>query len=134
MGSFRKCSMFRQSIPLNKLLVYIDAKLASVTPESQTKFDNYVNSDQTFMGEANLIDHESRGLSPNKSPGYDSISSNVVKEISDMFFTPLEYIFRVFFATENISRKLKNCESVPDLQESRRLFTEKSQTNISSSV
>ena len=86
------------------------------------------------MGEANFIDHESRGLSPNKSPGYDSISSNVVKEIPDMFFTPLEYIFRVFFATENISRKLKNCESVPDLQESRRLFTEKSQTNISSSV
>ena len=46
-----------------------------------------------FMGEANLIDHESRGLRPNKNPGYDSISSNVVKWFSNMFFTPLEYIF-----------------------------------------
>ena len=42
----------------NKFFVDIGPKLASMTPESQTKFDQYVNSYQTFMGEANLTDDE----------------------------------------------------------------------------
>ena len=66
-------------------------------PESQRKFDQYLNSNQTLMGEANLTDDEIkealRSLKPDKSPGYDNISSSVVNEISDMFFTPLKYIF-----------------------------------------
>ena len=36
-----------------------------------------------------------RSLKPNKSPGYDNISSNVVNETSDIFFTPLKYIFNL---------------------------------------
>ena len=52
-------------------------------PESQAKFDQYLNPQQTFMSEANLIDNEIkevlRTLKPNKSPEYGNISSNVVK-------------------------------------------------------
>ena len=66
-------------------------------PESQTKFDQYLNPHQTFMGEANLTDDKLkealRSLKPNKSPGYDNVSSNVVNETSDIFFTPLKYLF-----------------------------------------
>ena len=79
----------------NKFFVDIGPKLASMIPESQTKFDQYLNPHQTFMGEeANLTDHEIKealSLKPNKSPGYDNISSNVVNEI----FTPLKYIFNL---------------------------------------
>ena len=52
------------------------------------------------MGEGNLTDDEVkealRSLKPNKSPGYDNISSNVVNGTSDIFFTPLKYIFYLF--------------------------------------
>ena len=51
------------------------------------------------MGEANPTDDETkealRSLKPNKSPGYDNISSNVVNEPSDIFFTSLKYIFNL---------------------------------------
>ena len=74
----------------NKFFVDIGPKLASMIPELQTKFDQYLNPHQTFMGEANLIDDEVnealRSLRPNKSPGYDNISSNVVNETSNIFF------------------------------------------------
>ena len=65
-------------------------------PELQTKFDQYLNPHQTFMGEANLTDDELkealRSLKRNKSAGYDNISSNVVNEASDIFFTRLKRI------------------------------------------
>ena len=68
-------------------------------PESQTNFDQYLNPHQTLMSEANLTDDEIkealRSLKPNKSPGYDNISSSVVNETSDIFFTPLKYIFNL---------------------------------------
>ena len=83
----------------NKFFVDIAPKLASVIPESQTKIDQYLNPHQTFMGESNLTDDEVkealRSLKPNKSPGYDNISSNVANETSDIFFTPLKYIFNL---------------------------------------
>ena len=51
------------------------------------------------MGESNLTDDEVketlRSLKPNKSPGFDNISSNVVNETSDIFFTPLKYILNL---------------------------------------
>ena len=42
----------------NKFFVDIGPKLASMIPESQTKFDQYTNPYQTLMGEANLTDNE----------------------------------------------------------------------------
>ena len=36
-----------------------------------------------------------RSLKPNKIPGYDNISSNVVKKTSGIFFTPLKCIFNL---------------------------------------
>ena len=42
----------------NKFFVDIGPKLASMIPESQTKFDQYLSPYQTRMGEANLTDDE----------------------------------------------------------------------------
>ena len=65
--------------------------------ESQTKFGQCLNPHQTFMGEANLTDDELkkalRSLKAKKSPGYDNISSNLVKETLDIFLTPFKFIF-----------------------------------------
>ena len=69
-------------------------------PEWQIKLDQCLNPYQTLMDEANLTDDEIkealRSLKPNKSPGYDNISSEVVNETSNIFFNPLKYIFNFF--------------------------------------
>ena len=58
------------------------------------------------MGEANLADDETkealRSLKPNKSPGYDNISSNVVNETSDILKC-IEIYFQSFVTRGNIS-------------------------------
>ena len=103
----------------NNFFADIGPKLASMISESQAKLDQYLNPHQTFMGEANLTDDEVkealRSLKPIKSLGFDNISSNVVNETSEIFFTLLEISFQSFVTTGNISRKLKNCKNTPNL-------------------
>ena len=48
----------KKSKSFNKFFVDIGSKLASIIPESQTKFGQYLNAHQTFIGEANFIDDE----------------------------------------------------------------------------
>ena len=102
----------------NKFFVDIGPKLASMIPESQTKFDQYLNPHQTLMGEANLTDDEIkealRSLKPNKSPGYDNISSSVVNETSDIFFTPLKYIFNLSLQQRIFPEDLKIAKVSPN--------------------
>ena len=43
---------------LSQFFIDIGPKLVSMIPESQAKFDKYLNPHQTFMGEANLTDDE----------------------------------------------------------------------------
>ena len=95
----------------NKFFVDTGPKLASMISESQTKFDQYLNLHQTFMGEATLTDGEVkevlRRLKPSKSPGNDNISSKVVNETSDRFFTFLKYIFNLLLQQEIFPENLK---------------------------
>ena len=95
----------------------IGPKLASMIPELQAKFDRYLNSQKTFMGEANLTDDEVkenlRSLKANKSPGYGNISSNVVNETSDIFFTLLKYIFNLSLQQRIFPENLKIAKVSP---------------------
>ena len=50
--------LIKKSKSFNKFFVDIGSKLASIIPESQTKFAQYLNAHQTFIGEANFIDDE----------------------------------------------------------------------------
>ena len=108
-GNIAKC--------FNKFFVDIGPKLAPVIPESQTKFDQCLNPHQTFVGEANLtvdeVKEALRILKPNKSPGYDNISSNVVYETSDIFFTPLKYIFNLSLQQGKFLENLKIAKVSP---------------------
>ena len=101
----------------NKFFVDIGPKLALMIPELQIKFDQYLNPHQSFMDEANLTDDEVkealRSLKPNKSPGYDNISSNVVNETSDIFFTLLKYIFNLSLQQGIFPENLKIAEVFP---------------------
>ena len=69
------------------------------------------------MGEANLTDDEVkealRSLMPNKSPAYENISSNVVNETSDIFFTSLKYIFNLSLQQEIFPENLKIAKVSP---------------------
>ena len=86
-------------------------------PESQTKFDQYLNPHQTLIGEANLIDYKIkevlRSLKRNKNPGYDSISSSVVNETLDIFFNPLKYIFNLLLQQSLFPENLKIAKVSP---------------------
>lgn len=63
------------------------------------------------MGEANLTDvklkETLRSLKHNKVSGYDSISSNVVKEKKDIIFTTLKHIFNISLQQGIFSKNLK---------------------------
>ena len=80
-------------------------------PELQSRFDQYLNPQQTFMREANLTDDEVkealRSLKLNKSPDYGNISSNVVNKTSNIFLTPLKYIFNLSLQQGIFSENLK---------------------------
>lgn len=61
------------------------------------------------MGETNLVNDELkealRSLKSNENHGNDRISSNVEKEISDTFFTPLTFnlnLSRLFYYLQTI--------------------------------
>ena len=101
----------------NTFFVDIGPKLASMISEPQTKFYQYLNPQQNFMGEANLTDDEVkealRSLMPNKSPGYENISSNVLNETSDIFFTPLKYIFNLSLQQGILPESLKIAKMSP---------------------
>ena len=101
----------------NKFLVDIGPKLASMSPESQTKFDQYLNPHQTLMGKTNPTDDEIkealRSLKLNKSPGYDNISPSGVNETSDVFFTPLKYIFNILLQQGIFPENLKIARGSP---------------------
>lgn len=101
-----------------KFFVIIGRSLSSIIPESQSKFELYLNPHQIFMGEANLTDvklkETLRSLKHNKVSGYDSISSNLVKEKKRYNLHHLETYFQHFVTAGNIFEKLKNCKSIPN--------------------
>ena len=102
---------------MNKFLVDIGPKLASMIHASQTKFGRYLDPHQTLKGEANLTDDEIkevlRSLKPNKSPGYDNISSSVVNKYSYIFFTSLKYIFNLSLEQGIFPENLKIAKVFP---------------------
>ena len=69
------------------------------------------------MGEANLTDDKLkeglRSLKPNKSPGYDNISSNVVSETSDIFLIPLKYISKLSLQQWIFPENIKTAKVFP---------------------
>ena len=98
-----------------KFFVIIGRSLSSIIPESQSKFELYLNPHQTFMGEANLTDVELketlRSLKHNKVSGY---FFQCGKRNFRYNLHHLQTYFQPFVTTGNIFEKLKNCKSIPN--------------------
>lgn len=95
----------------NKFFVNVGPKLASAIPNTQRKFDAYINRNQENMKQETLTDKELTdaflSLKINKSPGYDDISSNVVKNCQDQLFEPLKHIFSISLKEGIFPQQLK---------------------------
>ena len=84
---------------LNKYFTEIAPMLASSIPASSKVFKQYMNVSKTVLQEYALQDQELEeginSLKPNKSPGFDNISSSIVKFCASGIFNPLKHIFNL---------------------------------------
>ena len=89
----RKQLMRRQ---LQKIFVNIGPKLASKMPVSNTHFEQYIKYEGPILERRKLCDDELKNvfsaLKNNKSQGYDGISTNVVKSVSEEIFGILQHM------------------------------------------
>ena len=71
----------------NDFFATIGSNLAKQIPDTTTNFETYMKKASNIMPEYELTDQEFANafltLKSNKSPGYDGISSNVVKTFFD---------------------------------------------------
>ena len=86
----------------NSYFVNIGSNLAASVPESKTSFQNYIHYNGLCPSTINLTDLELENalasLKTNKSSGYDDISTDVVKRVSDEIFVILKHIFNISLA------------------------------------
>ena len=82
---------------LNSYFVNIGSNLAASIPESKTSFQNYIHYDGLYLSTINSTDLELENafasLKRNKSSGYDDVSADVIKRVSDDIFVVLKHIF-----------------------------------------
>ena len=87
----------------NKYFTEIGPKLASSISASSKVFKQFMNVSKTVLQEYALQDQELEeafnSLKPNKSPGFDDISSSVVKFCASGIFNPLKHIFNLSLQT-----------------------------------
>ena len=87
----------------NKYFTDIGPKLASSIPASSEVFKQFMNVSKTVLQEYALQDQELEEafsiLKSNKNPGFDDISSSVVKFYANGTFNPLKHIFNLSLQT-----------------------------------
>ena len=95
----------------NSYFVNIGPNLAASIPESKTSFQNYIHYNGPCLSTINLTDLELENafasLKTNKSSGYDDISADVIKRVSDEIFVILKHIFNISLAKGVLPDKLK---------------------------
>ena len=95
----------------NGYFVNIGPNLAASIPESKTSFQNYIHCNGPCLSTINLTDLELENafasLKTNKSSGYDDISANVVKRVSDEIFVILKHISNISLAKGVFPDELK---------------------------
>ena len=86
----------------NNYFVNIGPNLAASIPERKMTFQNYIHYDCPCLSTINLTEREQENafasLKTNKSSGYDDISADVVKRVSDKIFVILRHIFSISLA------------------------------------
>ena len=99
---------------LNKYFTEIGPKLASSIPASSKVFKQLMHVSKTVLQEYTLQDQELEeafntfnSLKSNKSPGFDDISSTVVKFCANAIFNPLKHIFNLSLQTGISPNRMK---------------------------
>ena len=87
----------------NKYFTKIGPKFPSSIPAFSKVFKQFMNLSKTVLQEYALHDQELeeafKSLKSNKSPGFDDISSSVVKFCASGVFNPLKHIFNLLLQT-----------------------------------
>ena len=95
----------------NKYFTEIGPKLASSNPASSKVFKEFMNVLKTVLQEYALQDEELEeafnSLKSNKSPGFNDVSSSVVKFCASGIFDPLKHIFNLSLQTKFFSYGMK---------------------------
>ena len=77
----------------NNYFINVGPNLAVNIPETARNFESYLKDNDLTQGEYNITDKEFEkaffSIKCNKSPGYDKISSNVIKEVCNYIRKPL---------------------------------------------
>ena len=101
----------------NGYFANIGPNLAASIPESKTSFQNYIHYNGPCLSTINLTDLELENafasLKTNKSSGYDDISADVVKRVSDEIFVILKHIFNISLAKGVFPDELKIARVTP---------------------
>ena len=101
----------------NNYFVNISPNLAASIPESETSFQNYIHYNGTCLITINLTDIKLENalacLKTNKSSGYEDISADVVKRVSDEIFVILKHMFNISLAKGVFPDKLKIARVTP---------------------
>ena len=79
--------------------VNVGPSLAVSIPENKTSFQNYIYNDGIINLTGLGLENVSASLKTNKSSGYDDISADVVKRVSDEIFVILKHIFNISLAS-----------------------------------
>ena len=101
----------------NSYFVNVGANLAMSIPKSKTSFQNHIYYDGFCLSTISLTDLELENafssLKANKSSGYDDISTDVVKRVSDEIFVILKHIFNISLAKGLLPDKVKIVRVTP---------------------
>ena len=95
----------------NNYVTNVGPKLASSIPNSNNDFKSYLNENEILLSEYNVsekaLEDAFCALKINKSPDFDDISSNVVKNAYHIIKHPLRYIFNLSLKHGEFPEKLK---------------------------
>ena len=95
----------------NSCFFNIAPNLGSSIPESKTSFQSHIHYDGPCLSTISLTDlkleNAFASLKTNKKSGYDDISADAVKRVSDEIFVILKHIFIISLAKRVFPDKLK---------------------------
>ena len=101
----------------NKYFVNVGPNLATSIPRSSKKFESFLSGNHQILHENPLNDEEIKiafsTLKSNKSPGFDDISSEVIKFVFDALIEPIRHIFDLSLTKGVFPDKLKIARITP---------------------
>ena len=101
----------------NKYFVNVGPNLADLIPRSNKKFESFLTGNCPTLIETPLTEEEMKNafesLKSNKSPGFDEISSDVIKFVFDALIIPVKHIFDLSLKKGVFPDKLKVARVTP---------------------